>query len=128
MQLPSPAGQSHPEKTAKISHFYASYGNHFDRPNYQDIWTHSFRKSLWSSTFYYLICTWELILAFAIWSGKKYQRTFWASDKKKFSLLLYPRYIDINNFEISSSEPEQKLSQSTNETVPHVKIETIKKF
>ena len=50
-----PNGQSHPQKTAKISHFYASYGNHFHRRNSQDIWPHSFKKSSWSSTFDYII-------------------------------------------------------------------------
>ena len=56
-QLCSPAGNSHPQETAEISHFYASYGNYFHRPNFQDIWAHSFRKSLWPNTFYCLIFT-----------------------------------------------------------------------
>lgn len=36
--------------------------------------------------------------------------------------------VHFNNFEISCSEPDQKLSQLTIETVPHVTIEIIENF
>ena len=47
-----PAGQSHPPKADKISHFYASYSNHFHRHYSHDIWPHSIEKCLWSNIFY----------------------------------------------------------------------------
>ena len=36
--------------------------------------------------------------------------------------------IVFNHFKISNDEPEQKLSQSMNETVPHIKIKIMEKY
>ena len=126
-QLRSPAWQSRPQKTTKISHFYTSYSNHLHTPNSRDIRPHPCRKSRDPTNFtassVHLKTIVELILAFAIWSVQ-----IWGDFLATWQVNFFPATIPKANFYTSGNKQEQKLSQSTNEingfsplTVPHVK-------